>query len=282
MQHIASNLQAFRRGHTVGQTVKGRLLSPGPGGLFWVVVSGIKLLASLDHEPVPGRELIFRIKALEPELILKDITPPPSSATEPGLLLAGIAAARTRFERHLSRLAPPSCPPLDLTAARRHFRDWLAGDAPAQADFSAVQELFRLARTFVPRIEGHPRYLPWVFPGLTQAEALTARLSPEQGGPGFRLRLFGHLSGPGRLAIEASHHPASRKAPARTVYRLMLEHPQEAADCMAMLADLRFGKAVLAPACLSAGALPAPLAAGFLARIVAATARPFTGLRLRV
>ncbi|MFU2210785.1 hypothetical protein [Solidesulfovibrio sp. C21] len=277
-----SNTQAFRRGRKVGQTVQGRLVSPGPGGLFWVVVSGIKLLASLDHEPVPGRELTFRIEALEPELVLKDITPPPSSATEPGLLLAGIAAARTRFERHLPRFAPPPCPPLDLTAARRRFLDWLAGDAAARADFSAVQELFRLAQAFVSRAEGRPRYLPWVLPGLTKAEALTARLSPEEGGPGFRLRLFGHLPGPGHIAIEARHHPTTREAPARTVYRLMLERPQEAAACMAMLADLRFGKAVLAPACLSAGALPAPLAAGFLARIVAATSRPFTGLRLRV
>jgi len=277
-----SNTQAFRRGRKVGQTVQGRLLSPGPGGLFWVVVSGIKLLASLDHEPVPGRELTFRIEALEPELVLKDITPSPSSATEPGLLLAGIAAARTRFERHLPRFAPPPCPPLDLTAAHRLFHAWLAGDAVARADFSAVQELFRQAWAFVPRAEGRPRFLPWVLPGLTQAEALTRRLSPEEGGPGFRLRLFGHLPGLGPIAIEASHHPTTREAPARTVYRLMLEHPQEAADCMAMLADLRFGKAVLAPACLSAGALPAPLAAGFLARIVAATSRPFTGLRLRV
>ena len=44
---------------------------------------------------------------------------------------------------------------------------------------------------------------------------------------------------------------------------------------------LRLGNAALAPACLSLAPLPEALAAGFLARLVAA-ARPFTGLRIRV
>lgn len=277
-----SDPEAFRRGRRVGQIVRGKLLSPGPKGLFWVVVAGHKLLASLDHEPVPGRELVFRIEHLEPDLVLKDITPAPSTGTDPGLLLAGLTAARSRFERHLSRFSAPPGPPLDLTNARRAFTRWLAADQPARADFEAVRTLFQQARAFLPPAEGRPLYIPWIVPGLTRVEALVLRLSPEEGGPGFGLRLFGHLPGPGAVAIQGSHHPAQKGNPARTLYRLMLENDAEADGVLALLPRLLFGRAILTPACLSVGPLPRHLQAGFLARIMAATARPFTGLRLRV
>ncbi|KHK04227.1 hypothetical protein [Desulfovibrio sp. TomC] len=105
-----SDPQAFRRGRRVGQIVRGRLVSPGPRGLFWVVVAGHKLLAALDHEPVPGRELVFRIEGLDPDLILRDITPPPSAADDPVLLLAALTEARSKFEALLHRLPPADAP----------------------------------------------------------------------------------------------------------------------------------------------------------------------------
>ncbi|WP_246197998.1 hypothetical protein [Solidesulfovibrio aerotolerans] len=105
-----SDGQAFRRGRRVGQVVRGRLVSPGPGGFFWVVVAGHKLLAALDHEPVPGRELVFRIERLEPDLVLRDITPPPSATDDPVLLLAALTDARSKFEAHLRRFVPAAPP----------------------------------------------------------------------------------------------------------------------------------------------------------------------------
>ena len=276
-----SDAQAFRRGRKVGQIVRGRLLAPGPSGLYWVVVAGHKLLARLDHEPIPGRELVFRIEALEPELVLKDITPPPSVADDPGLLLAALATARTRFERRLARFVLLPAPPLDLSAARRAFRAWLADDAAARADYDAVRKLFRQAAAFLPAGEGRLFYAPWVFAGLTDSEALATRLSPAAGGPGFTLRFFGRLPDVGAVALQGSHHPGGSGAPGRTIYRLMAQRVDAAEGIVAALSALRLGNAALAPACLSLAPLPEALAAGFLARLVAA-ARPFTGLRIRV
>jgi hypothetical protein len=271
-----SDPEAFRRGRRVGQIVRGRLLAPGPGGLYWVVVAGHKLLASLDHEPAPGRELVFRIERLEPELTLKDITPPPSAQSDPALLLAALTDARSRFEHHLGRFVPPSAPPLDLTEARARFRAWLDTDAPAGEAQAKVLELCRLAAKWIAPTEGRFLYAPWIFPGLTQSEILATRVPPAAGGPGQTLRLFGRLEGAGRVAALVSWHPG------RVVYRLMLERPEASDAVMAFLSRVRFGRAELVPSCLAVGALPAQFAAGFVSRLLAGAAKPFTGLRLRV
>ena len=271
-----SDPETFRRGRRVGQIVRGRLAAPGPGGLFWVVVAGHRLLAALDHEPAPGRELIFRIERLEPDLLLRDVTPPLTAAEDPALLLAALTETRSRFERHLGRFTPPSPPPLDLTAARARFRAWLEGDAAAGEAFARVVALYRLAATKLAPSEGRLLYAPWLYPGLTQSELLATRTAAAAGGPGYSLRLFGRLEVTGRVAALISWHPD------RTVYRLMLERPQTADAVIASLSQARFGRAALSPTCLSAGALPDPYASGFLARLVAGAARPFTGLRLRV
>jgi len=140
-----SDGQAFRRGRRVGQIVRGRLVSPGPGGFFWVVVAGHKLLAALDHEPVPGRELVFRIERLEPELVLRDITPPPSAIDNPVLLLAALTDARSKFEAHLHRVDPAASPspgawpaPVGVPAPKRSGRD--ADTAPFPAPASGPME----------------------------------------------------------------------------------------------------------------------------------------------
>ena len=271
-----SDPEAFRRGRRVGQTVRGRLLGPGPGGLYWVVVAGHKLLALLEHEPVPGRELVFRIERLEPELVLRDVTPPPSAAADPSLLLAGLTEARSRFERRLARVSLPVPPPLDLVAARQRFAAFLAADPTARADFAAVAELFTAARAFLPADAGRPRYVPWVFPGLAQSELLEARLPAADGGPGWSLRVSGRLEEAGVVAAVIYRRPG------RVLYRLMFEREKEAGAILRALASVRFGRSELAPACQNAGPLPAALASGFLAGRLAATARPFTGLRLRV
>lgn len=272
-----SDPQAFKRGRRAGQIVRGRLLAPGPGGLFWVVVAGHKLLARLEHEPVPGVELVFRIERLEPELVLKDITPRPGPGSDPALLLAALTEARSRFERRLSALcALPVPPPLDLTTARRRFAAFLAEDATARTAYAAVGQTFALAAARLPARAGRLRYTPWMFPGLGQSELLASRLGPDEGGPGWTLRLFGSLDGAGLAAAVATWHPG------RVAYRLMLEHPGGADALLAALGPVLFGRTVLKPACMNVGPLPPELASGFLARQLAATDRPFTGLRLRV
>lgn len=275
-QQERSDPEAFRRGRRIGQIVRGRLLSPGPGGLFWVVIAGHKLLAALDHEPAPGRELVFRIERLEPELHLKDITPPPSVHTDPSLLLAALSETRTRFEHTLAEAKGFPAPPLDLTAARQTFNTVLAETPRACEAHARTLELFRLAAAFLPASRGRLLYAPWIFPGLTRSEILVSRIPRETGGPGFSLTIFGRLPACGLLLVQANLHGCD------LVYRLQTERPEHNEALVAALAVVHFGNAAYKPLCRSAGRLADNQAKGLVAPLLAQAARPFTGLRLRV
>lgn len=274
-----SDPQAFKRGRKVGQIVRGRLLAPGPQGLFWVNLAGHKLLAALDHEPSPGRELVFRIERLEPDLLLRDVTPPPSAVDDPALLLAALAETRSHFEALLHRGPdlfagagqPASGGPLVPLAARKHLFDWLTSNPEAAGLYGRLRELLRLARTFLPAQAGRPVYLPWAFPGLDASEGLVTR-----SGPTFTLRLFGRLAEAGRVSGIFS------LSPGRASYRLSLERPEAGEGLVAALAAVRLGRRELAPVCVHLGALSPAEAGGLFPPLVAGAARPFTGLRLRV
>ena len=274
-----SDPQAFKRGRKVGQTVRGRLLAPGPQGLFWVNLAGHKLLAALDHEPCPGRELVFRIERLEPELLLRDITPPPSAVDDPALLLAALAETRSRFEALLHRgpalfgVTGPPGPgvPLAPLDARKRLVDWLGANPEAAGLHGRVQELLRLARAFLPAPAGRPVYLPWAFPGLDGSEGLVTR-----SGRVFTLRLFGRLAEAGRVAGIFS------LSMGRASYRLSLERPEASERLVAALCAVRLGRRELAPVCVHLGPLSPAETGGLFAPLVAGAARPFTGLRLRV
>jgi hypothetical protein len=274
-----SDPQAFKRGRQVGQIVRGRLLAPGPGGLFWVNLAGHKLLAALDHEPAPGRELVFRIERLEPELLLRDITPPPSAVDDPALLLAALAETRSRFEALLHR-GPPlfaeagqSAPdaPLAPLAARKRLFAWLGSTPEAAGLYGRLRELLRLARAFLPPAAGRPVYLPWAFPGLDASEGLVTR-----SGRTFTLRLFGRLAKAGRVSGIFS------LSMGRASYRLSLERPEAGDGLISALCAVRLGRRTLAPVCAHLGSLSPAEAGGLFAPLIAGAARPFTGLRLRV
>ena len=279
-----SDPQAFKRGRKVGQIVRGRLLAPGPQGMFWVNLAGHKLLAALDHEPSPGRELVFRIERLEPELLLRDITPPPSAVDDPALLLAALAETRSRFEALLHRgpdmfsaaippdpnASGPNVPMAPLTARKRLF-DWLTSNPDAAGLYGRIMELLRLARAFLPPQAGRPVYLPWAFPGLDASEGLVTR-----SGRTFTLRLFGRLAQAGRVSGIFS------LSQGRASYRLSLERPEAGEGLVKALTAVRLGRRELAPVCVHLGPLSPAEAGGLFAPLVAGAARPFTGLRLRV
>jgi len=271
-----STAQAFRRGRRIGQIVRGRLVAPAENGLVWVAVDGHTLLAHLDHPP-SGSELLFCITALSPEVILRDITPPPGEGSDPVRLLASLTEARSQLESLIDALPRPSAPPpLDLTMARRLFLDALAANPATRTAWNRTRELTRFLSALLPPGEGRLHYTPWIFPGLGQSELLAERHPAGQDGPGFSLRLFGRLPRLGRLVIQAAWHPGQVR------YRLLLEHPEAADAVVTILSRVRFGRAEIAPHCQSAGPLPDALAGGFLTRLLAGQERPFTGLRLQV
>lgn len=272
-----SSARAFAQGRKVGQVVRGRLVAPAEDGLVWVSIDGHTLLASLDHPVPPGEELLFRIIRLEPDLLLQDITPAPEPGTDPARVLASLTGARSRLEARLEEALPlPGGPPLDLTNARRNFYRLLARDAAARDAWGQGRFWARRASALLPPGEGRCRYVPWIHPGLGQSELLVQRQGSDQGGPGCILRLFGRLPRTGRLAVLATWRPG------QVQYRLLLETPQAAEAIQDILSRVLFGRVEYAPTCLAAAPLPEALAGGFLARLLAGRARPFTGLRLQV
>lgn len=271
-----STAQAFRQGRRSGQIVRGRLVAPAENGLVWVSVDGHTLLAHLDHPP-SGAELLFRITALTPDVILQDITPPPGEGSDPVRLLASLTETRSRLEAFIDALPRPQAPPpLDLTAARRIFLGALAQHPESRAAWERIRQLTRFLSALLPPGEGRLHYTPWVFPGLGQSELLAERHPADRGGPGYSLRLFGRLPQLGRLVIQAAWQPG------RVRYRLLLERPEAADAVIAVLSQVRFGRTELSPQCRSAGPLPDSLAGGFLTGLLAGQERPFTGLRLQV
>jgi hypothetical protein len=271
-----SDPEAFRKGRRVGQIVRGRLVAPADGGLAWVSVDGHTLLARLEHVPTGG-ELLFRITSLTPELVLQDITPITPGGADPVRALAALTEARSHLETLLDGLlAFPSLPPLDLTEARRFFGRILAAQPDVRTAWDLAQDRAQQISALLPPDQGRLRYAPWIFPGLGQSELLTRRIPAGQGGPGSEVNLFGRLREQGRLAVHMTWQPGQVR------YRLLLEHPQTADSLIASLARVRFGRAELVPLCLSAGQLPGDLAGGYVAKLLAARPRPFTGLRLQV
>jgi len=271
-----SSTRAFRKGRRVGQLVRGRLLAPAEGGLAWVSVEGHSLLARLEHVPTGG-ELLFRIMQLVPELVLKDITPTLPGGADPIRALAALTEARSHLESLLDGLRDvPASPPLDLTAAKRFFRRLLADRPEILAAWGQALSRTRHLAALLPPDAGRLGYAPWIFPGLSQSELLSRRLPAGQGGPGFELDLSGRLPAQGSLAVHITWQPGYVR------YRLWLERPQAAEGLLAGLGHVRFGRADLTPVCQSVDRLPAELAGGYVARLLAARPQPFTGLRLQV
>jgi len=271
-----SSTRAFRKGRRVGQLVRGRLLAPAEGGLAWVSVDGHSLLARLEHVPTGG-ELLFRIMQLVPELVLKDITPTLPGGADPIRALAALTEARSHLESLLDGLRDvPASLPLDLTAAKRFFRRLLADRPEILAAWGQALSRTRHLAALLPPDAGRLGYAPWIFPGLSQSELLSRRLPAGQGGPGFELNLSGRLPAQGSLAVHITWQPGYVR------YRLWLERPQAAEGLLAGLGHVRFGRADLTPVCQSVDRLPAELAGGYVARLLAARPQPFTGLRLQV
>jgi hypothetical protein len=77
----------FRRGHTVGQTVRGRLLRYEAPRRCWVEIDGRDLLAEIGRDASPGEYLVFRIESLTPDIVLRELSDAELRSQEGGLNL---------------------------------------------------------------------------------------------------------------------------------------------------------------------------------------------------
>ena len=67
----------FRRSHRPGQKVRGTILEWRTGELAWVDIDGHGLLAQVSRNSPLGRERLFLIVRLAPEIMLREITDTP-------------------------------------------------------------------------------------------------------------------------------------------------------------------------------------------------------------
>jgi len=68
----------FRKGHRAGQKVKGMVMEWQSPGLAWVEIDGQRMLAQVSEDAVLGRERMFLVVQLSPDIVLRELHDKPS------------------------------------------------------------------------------------------------------------------------------------------------------------------------------------------------------------
>lgn len=70
--------ERFRKAHRVGQKVRGTVQEWQSPGLAWVEIDGQRLLAQVSQDASLGRERLFLVLKLSPEIVLRELSGKPS------------------------------------------------------------------------------------------------------------------------------------------------------------------------------------------------------------
>jgi len=70
--------ERFRKAHRVGQKVRGMVQEWQSPGLAWVEIDGQRLLAQVSQDASLGRERLFLVLKLTPEIVLRELSGKPS------------------------------------------------------------------------------------------------------------------------------------------------------------------------------------------------------------
>ena len=159
-----SRSDSFRKRHRVGQQVRGVLLKNLPDSMAWVEIDGDRLLAQLEVAHPEGSRLLFVIKQLTPEIVLKELRASLSAGVGALDLVKAFDSARTLFEQRfrvrLNETGKDGRPlPLD------EFLELLANDHELRAGYLDAANCAR-AVTAVLRGDGRGTllYQPWLAP----------------------------------------------------------------------------------------------------------------------
>ncbi len=239
-----SRASDFRRAHRVGQTVRGVALRPEPAGsgqapaahLAWLRIDGQELLADVGRPVAPGEVMLFRIEALEPDIVLRELRGGGNGGPSLMQLAPAFRAERDRFEALLSMAADwpetvLSAPDHKAVSHRESFNALLDRDSGLMEAYRRVlgQELALDAGLRGDPPPGFSRehglrfaYCPWLLPGFRECELL-AWAMPSTAGDGQAMREL-------RLAFDSPHvGPGELRLllkPPRAGYRIHLAAPQ--------------------------------------------------------
>lgn len=213
-QQSGDRAAAFKRQHSIGQRVKGRILRRDACGLYWVAVGGAELLARLEVQVAPGDELLFIVRALDPEILLQTLPQGSAAVDLPGLAQR-FRAAREVFETTDPALLPSLCSLPPQPAVRREAFMSAIGQRPeAEERLARALDILAQLNASLPEQSGaQALYEPWLLPCLRRSEGfrraggeLVLSGSSGQCG-GVDIRLGNTPDGPRlSLAAEAPEH----------------------------------------------------------------------------
>lgn len=159
-----SRSDSFKQGRRPGQTVKGTLLKWVSDDTGWVVIEGHKLLAQLHTRPPVGAKLIFVIKQLHPDIILKELHGGAEGGASPLGMASDFEASRTLFENQL-RSHAAKLEATSYTERQKAFIDLLSTDKKLLNTFldstACIQAMNQQLQT---ETIGYLYYAPWFVP----------------------------------------------------------------------------------------------------------------------
>ncbi|MEZ7196462.1 hypothetical protein [Pseudodesulfovibrio karagichevae] len=166
-----SRSDRFRNRHRPGQKVRGLLVKNLPNSMAWVDIDGERLLAQLESAHPEGSRLLFLIRQLVPNIILKELTSGEHGNAANTLgRVSDFDSARTLFEnrfRPALRQAGLFGRPLPLPG----FLTLLAATPELHAAYQDAANCARpLSLALQEADKGALVYQPWLAPtGLRQA-----------------------------------------------------------------------------------------------------------------
>jgi hypothetical protein len=268
---------AFRRRHSPGDRLTGRVLRREAPGLSWVDFAGLTLLADIASDPEPGDLRLFEVVDTAGRIRLRELGPARAPLpAAPGL--AAFRSARSRFEA----LAGPLLDSLaELPPPQREAA--FARQVAAVPDLAAAWQtvgaaLAALAADFAALGLGEPGYRPWLLPSARESELAALPRAGALLRTDFSFVLPGAPSGQGAGEVILLRRPDEAGA-AGCGARLYLERPDlavVAAEAALLLAP--HGRAEI----LGVHPLPPDRRGGVLASLAAGLAGRGSHLSSRV
>lgn len=217
-------VDAFRVRHRVGERVCGIFSHWESKGLGWVEFQGGPLLASMVSQAVPGTKLYFLVQQLYPEIVLQEILAPQGG---PGVLnlLQQFWSGQSRFESHLSQLAPAFPSLFDIQAAVLAVNELLKTQPELRQEYVKLKVLERAVNAQLEQ-RGMGRYfcLPWLAGRVRGAALLLPAGSGEaptdSEGPAEAQFVCTHPL----LGEMEAHFVMAQKSAACTLYLERIEH----------------------------------------------------------
>jgi len=251
---------SFRSKHRLGQKIHGKLIKNIDENMAWVDFNGDRLLAQLATPHPEGSLLLFVIKQLHPNIILKELTTGHPGGAAALTLASAFDTARTLFENRFSttrRSHQPIKPSLELT----NFMMFLAADSDL---FACYMDAVNCARSITNALKGKGRglvvYQPWLAPKCRRQVTLTKNVG-DQAGMTESIVEFDH-SVMGMVRIEFLHKEAT------LAYKLRMQRPKHGPALMKYLTTKKRGGSDLKLQNLGVSKLPQSGHGGLIAELL--------------